>query len=243
MTILVSVETVLLALLLLLVAALLRSHAEILARLERQVPQSDEPPGPEVTPQRPPGAPGSDLSGLTLYREDVTVPVRDRRDTLIAFLSSGCLTCQGFWDAFAAGNTAAPGGARLVVVTKDASHESPSKLRSLAAPGLTVVMSTRAWDDYDVPMSPYFVYVTGQDGTIAGEGSAQTWDQVLSLVRDALLDAGESGGTRGPERFARADSELAAAGIDADHPSLYEADDPAIVAGIHSIEPGLRARD
>lgn len=238
MTILVSVETVLLVLMLILVAGLLRSHAEILRRLGSGESSSPDPPGPEVTPRRDATASAFDVSGVTLARESIGVAVSGvSHDTLLAFLSSGCLTCKGFWDSLGSGRTDVPGGARLVVVTKDPSHESLSKLRALASDHLTVVMSSEAWEEYQVPMSPYFVYVSGPQGAIAGEGTAQTWDQVLSLVRDALLDAGEGprGGGRAPERFDRADTELAAAGITPDHRSLYEPDDPAIVEG-----PGFR---
>ncbi len=251
MTALVAVETVLLVLMLLLVAGLLRSHAEILRRLEARGDGAPEaPPGPEVTPRRASDAPAFDVSGVTLQRDPVGVAVRAvAHDTLLAFLSSGCLTCRGFWDALRDGPAAVPGGARLVIVTKDPSHESPTKLRALAPSDVPVVMSTRAYDDYDVPMSPYFVYVDGASGTIAGEGTAQTWAQVTSLVADALDDAAagnrapeRSGGElaaareRAPERFERADAELAAAGITPEHPSLYQADDPAMLRRLDVID-------
>ena len=74
---------------------------------------------------------------------------------------------------------------RLVVVTKDPSHESPARLRELAPPGVRVVMSSAAWVDYDVPASPYFVHVDAR-GELAGEGTAQRFDQVLSLLADAV---------------------------------------------------------
>ena len=236
MTILVSVETVLLALMVVLVAGLLRSHAEILRRLESRGAAGEAPPGPEVTPRRSDGDPAFDVAGVTPARQPVGIAVNGAaQDTLVAFLSSGCLTCRGFWDALRDGSVQAPGGARIVVVTRDPSHESPSKLRALAPDDVPVVMSSEAWDDYSVPMSPYFVYVDGPTGTIAGEGTAQTWPQVLSLVTDALDDAGEDDGLRPGDRFERADRELAAAGIAPDHPSLYEPDDPAIVKGVDVI--------
>jgi hypothetical protein len=115
-----------------------------------------------------------------------------------------------------------------VVVTKDTSHESPSRLRELASPGLRVVMSSRAWDDYDVPVSPYFVHVDGRTGEIAGEGAAERWDQIVSLLRDARDDrtAAARRATNGPGRILRADVELRAAEVGRDHPSLYRPDDP-----------------
>lgn len=236
MTILVSVETILLALMLVLVAGLLRSHAEILRRLESRGEAAGRPPGPEVIPRRSSGAPAHDITGTTLDRKSLGLAIEGtEHDTLIAFLTSGCTTCRGFWNSFRARPIEIPGGARVVVATHDPSHESPSKLRSLAPDDIPVVMSSEAWDLYQVPMSPYFVYVNGPDAAIAGEGTAQTWDQVLSLVRDALLDQGDPSGSRPAERWSRADQELAAAGITAEHPSLYEADDPAIVEGLDVI--------
>jgi len=101
-------------------------------------------------------------------------------------------------------------------------------------------------------MTPYFVYVDGASGLIAGEGTAEAWPQVRSLLQDALLDAelagtrngsipmaggGASGngeaahGTRrsvgAAARSSRVDDELRAAGIGPAHPSLYGAGDPA----------------
>ena len=35
-----------------------------------------------------------------------------------------------------------------------------------------VVMSTEAWERYDVPYAPYFVYVSGPAGRVVGEGVA-----------------------------------------------------------------------
>jgi hypothetical protein len=134
-----------------------------------------------------------------------------------------------------------PGDARLILVTRDSSHESPSKLRELAPPDLPLVMSSPAWSDYDVPLTPYFVFVDGATGRVAGEGAAEAWPQIVSLVRDALADADSAGdllqggavpagsasnGTNGKSRLGRADDELRAAGIGPGHPSLYGPGDP-----------------
>jgi hypothetical protein len=239
MTVLMTVETIALVLLGLLVAGLLRSHAEILRRLP--ITPSEEPLGrptvePAVAPQRG-EAPAGDIAGTSLDGEPVKLAVAaGGTSSLIAFLSSGCSTCQGFWEAFGADSRGPlPGGARLIVVTKDSSHESSSKLRDLAPAGVPVVMSSAAWDAYAVPMTPYFVYVDGASGRIAGEGTAEAWPQVGSLLRDALLDAElarTGNGTihsraGGAARSNRVDDELRAAGIGPAHPSLYGAGDPS----------------
>ena len=164
--------------------------------------------------------------------------------TLLAFLTSGCSTCAGFWETL--GEPRLPAGVRTVVVTHGAERERPARLRPLAPDGIPVVMSSQAWQDYAVPGAPYFVLV---DGTIRGEGAATSWSALGSLVSDAIADAREaeavpdgreagavpdgreaeaaaalevlaSGGTG---RAQTVDRKLAAAGIGPDHPSLYPA--------------------
>jgi hypothetical protein len=66
--------------------------------------------------------------------------------------------------------------------------ESPSRLRDLAPDGVPVIMSQEAWDGYGISMSPYFVHVDGPTGTVRSEGAATSWEQVRSLLRDALSD-------------------------------------------------------
>jgi hypothetical protein len=234
-TILVAVETLLLVLLALMVAALLRSHAEILRRLGP--PGEDEGParsdrfadGLPTPTERTDATPAADVGGISLAGDGVQIGLGPGSpSTLLAFLSSGCLTCEGFWEAFAASESPGiPGGMRLVVVTKDTTHESPSRLRELASPDLDVVMSSAAWEAYGVPTSPYFVYVDGPSGTVHGEGAASGWAQVASLLRDAIadVDSQAAGGVRvrragGAERARRVEDELAAAGIGPGHPSL-----------------------
>jgi hypothetical protein len=200
----------------LLVGGLLRSHAEILRRLDELQPAGSATAAPvrESVAAR-------DVSGVTLAGDALHLGVtRPGAPTLLAFLTSGCSTCQGFWEAFADPRSRLPEGVQLVVVTKDASHESPARLRELAAPALRVVMSSAAWVDYDVPASPYFVHVDGS-GQMAGEGTAQRFDQVLSLLADAVSDAADADRRGSPERAMRVERELEAAGIGPDHPSLY----------------------
>jgi hypothetical protein len=216
MTAVVTVETLLLALLVLLVGGLLRSHAEILRRLDELQPAGSA----TAAPARASTA-SHDISGVTLAGDALHLGVtRPGSPSLLAFLTSGCTTCQGFWEAFADPRTRLPAGVGLVVVTKDPSHESPVRLRDLAPPGVPVVMSSAAWLDYDVPASPYFVHVDGR-GELAGEGTAQRFDQVISLLTDAVDDAADPDGHGSAERALRAERELEAAGIGPDHPSLY----------------------
>jgi hypothetical protein len=215
-TAVVTVETLLLVLLVLLVGGLLRSHAEILRRLDELQPGGTA----TAAPARASTA-AHDVSGVSLAGDAMHVGVtRPGSATLLAFLTSGCSTCAAFWEAFADPRTRLPEGVELLVVTKDASHESPVRLRELAPPGVRVVMSSRTWLDYDVPASPYFVHVDGH-GRLGGEGTAQRFDQVLSLLADSTDDL--AGGEGSAERALRVERELAAAGIGPDHPSLHPA--------------------
>ena len=238
MTVLVGIETLLLVLIVLLVVGLLRSHAEILRRLEELT--GDGSHGPSTNGMREAVDPPAhweviDIGGETLAGEPVKVALAGaRRRTLLAFLSSGCLSCGSFWEALGGDGAAGlPADARVVVVVKDASEESPTRLEELAPDDVLVVMSSEAWERYRVAGSPYFILLES-DGQVVGEGSAETWDQLCSLIRDAVgdlepLSSGPSDRrSREPEhgraRLARADAELDAAGIGPGHPSLYGPD-------------------
>jgi hypothetical protein len=242
MTAIVSVETVLLVLLVVLVAGLLRSHAEILRRLgiaeserdndpsERNPDQSTDPaaglPQQPARDRRPDELRVAPLTGVTPDGDAVALELSaaDSRPTLLAFLSSGCSTCVGFWETL--GEPRLPAAVRTVIVTHGAERERRAQLRRLAPSGVPVVMSSDAWRDYSVPGSPYFVLV---DGWIRGEGVATSWDALASLVSDAIEDQHEHApgrGRGGPGRARDVDATLAAAGIGPDHESLYPAGRP-----------------
>lgn len=223
MLILSVVELAAIVVLAVLVAGLLRSHAQILRRLhELGAGLEDEHAhgdfriaGRDLADE---GGDAHDLEGLTLAEEDVVIPVSavDHR-TLLAFLSSGCLTCRPFWEAFSSPSLELPGDVRLVVVVDETSDSIPEIAR-LAPSDVPVVLGAEAWRHYHVPGSPYFVLVDGPAGRVAGEGSATSWDQLLDLVGRA-----ERGlrGSAGLERERRADRELRRAGIHPGHPSLH----------------------
>lgn len=212
----VSIETVLLVLLVVLVAALLRSHAEILRRLGPDDGRS-APAGvagaPSEAPRRDENAPAPELSGATPTGDAVKLAF-DGTPTLLAFLSSGCTSCGGFWEAL--GERRLPAGLETVIVTHGPEREQPSKLRTLAPADVPVVMSSPAWEDYAVPGTPYFVLV--REGAIRGEGVATTWHALASLLGDALEEERAAGGDADGRGI---DERLAAAGIGPGHPSLY----------------------
>jgi hypothetical protein len=215
MVAIVSVETVLLVILVVLVAGLLRSHAEILRR--RGAPGQAGTPPPSTPDRTDAAAPV--LAGTTPAGDAVTLAFdgAGRSPTLLAFLTTGCGTCATFWEQL--GERRLPPGVQTVIVTHGGEREQPAKLRSLAPDGVPVVMSSPAWADYVVPGAPYFVLV---DGAIKGEGMASTWQALASLVSDAIEDEREADSRRGGGRRAeRIDEVFAAAGIAPDDPSLY----------------------
>jgi hypothetical protein len=215
-TAVLTVETVALVLLALLVVGLLRSHAEILRRLDlAEAAPAEREFAPGIAQPRPAGARAADVAGRTPAGDAVQIAVaRPGSPTLLAFLTSGCGVCQGFWETIDGDPGRLP-GVDLVVVTKGGHEESPSRIAELARPGTRIVMSSEAWADYAVPGAPYFVHVDGS-GAVAGEGAAREWRQVVSLFRDAQGDAALA-----VHRSARVNDELSAAGIGPDHPSLY----------------------
>jgi hypothetical protein len=252
MVVLVVIEAVVLAFLALLVAGLLRSHAEILRTFHDMGIGRDPLAAPAATtPVQAPtlarSAAGaatiaSDVAGTTPDGDSVVVGVAGAgRPTLLAFLSSGCITCRHFWDTFADPKLRLPGGARLVIVTMGAEAESESAIVKLAPPDVNVVMSSDSWDDYEVPGSPYFVFVEGNSGRIVGQGTAPDWDQVVRLMSEAGDDAAlnasrvasDARARRAERRHlddrareARADEMLMAAGIYPGDPSLYPTAEP-----------------
>jgi len=205
LTAMVIVETIVLALLTIVVVSLLRSHAEVLRRLPATdddashehghahgaaVPIEGSPTLPSsLPPPKRRASQAHDVVGTTLGGDQAVVSATSGSHTLFAFLSTGCLTCQAFWDGLQPGvRRPLPGDARLIVVVKDPAFESPSKLAKVAPADIPVIQSSQAWEDFGVQMSPYFCFVDGPTGAVRSEGAAMSWEQVSSLLTDALLD-------------------------------------------------------
>ena len=236
MTVLITIQLLVTALLAVLVVGLLRSHAEILRALhDLGVGDPDHDHGAERSGllagpgprRRAATGPATDIVGVNARGAAASVAVKGvDHATILAFLSTGCLACHAFWEEFAAGDTSLPGDTRLAVVTKGPADESESLVRELAPAALPTIMSTQAWNDYHVPATPYFVLVDGPTGNVVGEGAANTWSHVLSLLQQAMADAGiahERMRVARPhgDEPSRIDRDLAAAGIEPGHPSLY----------------------
>lgn len=247
MNALVILLAVVVALLTVLVVGLLRSHAEILRTLhdagvrldpdnpqERDVHYTSSAEAPEIRTQ--PGVPepreggdsrATDIVGTTVTGGTKSVAVTGAdHQTLLAFLTTGCATCAGFWEAFREGIELPP-ATRLVVVTQGVETESPAEVAALGSDDITLVMSSEAWDSYSVPVAPYFVLVDGRRGLVIGEGAAATWERVVALLDKAVADGGhQTTYSRrdifsGRERRDRVDRELMEAGLVPGDPRLY----------------------
>jgi hypothetical protein len=230
-TIAIIAGAAVLALTWLFLIAVLRSHAELLRRLgtlesrlgsEGGFALHDSGPAPPVRPPASPHAP--DIVGETLAGDAVKLALgagaAGSSRTLLAFLSTGCSVCGSLWDELRAGGPLAP-GVRIVVVTKGADRESLTRLGRLAPHGGELVMSSAAWDDYEVASTPHFVLVDADRRRIVGRGGATSWSQILSLLTDADSDVELHRARTTSERAARAERALAASGIVPGHPSLY----------------------
>lgn len=264
---LLVLESVVLVAVVVLLVGLLRTHAEVLRRLHdlgagldpaastpTPAPLASPPvaeqhadvasrvaPGvaaPNPGPPLPVDVARLDLAGRSPRGSSVAVNVSEPgRLTLVAFLTTGCTTCAGFWQALRAGERLElPDGRRprVVVVTRGAEYESPAAVATLAGPELTVVMSSDAWTTYRVPASPYFALVDGAAGVV-GEGASLGWDQLARLLGRAVLDRRDArtgpGGAGGPtserDNATRIDAELRRAGIEPGDPRLYDWSDAA----------------
>lgn len=204
-----SVVVVLLAIV---VVGLLQSHAAIVRALHEMGADFTATPGSELDGGATTGDGGvgmiatptggslegieaRDVIGTDLDGNPIAIPVTHvTRQTLLAFLSSGCLTCHGFWEGFSDPRSRAEvvGDVTVVAVTKGVDAEVPAAVAKLAGPQLTTVMSTEAWDDYSVPVAPYFLLVDGSTNRVIGEGSAATFAQLGGMLERATSDVAEA---------------------------------------------------
>src|SRR5271165_2856318 len=154
---LVVVSTFVVLVLGVLVAGLLRSHADILRSLHElgvgvgdpasvvETQTRAAPPAP-VAMGPTPGTPGlgeaPTVAGVTPGGDARAVAVANSdRLTLLGFLSSGCATCVAFWEALQApGAIDLPAGTRVVIVTKGPDRETPAEVRARATGHVPVVM-------------------------------------------------------------------------------------------------------
>jgi hypothetical protein len=225
MTALVVIESIALLLLTMLVAGLLRSHADILRALDdlgvgrasrtpADLPDGTSPSKRDRQPTSIRTAP--DLRGHTIDGESIAVAFSTGDRAVLAFLSATCHSCERFWQDFTRPELVM-GEQRLIIVVQGG--DNLSRIRKLAGDDLLVVVSDRAWSDYDVPGSPHFVFIDG--GAVTGEGTGTDWQQVNDLLRHAGAPGTGRLGWGARDNAARIDRELTSAGILPGHSSLY----------------------
>lgn len=225
MTAVVIIEGVVILLLAMLVAGLLKSHAEILRQLAALGVGEDGAVtvGTAHTRPRTTGmekAPANTLHGVGLDGSEQSMSlIHGRGPTLVAFLSSGCLSCQTFWTEMQGDFDLPTPDTRPVIVTKGPGSESVARIRDLAPGRVPLIMSDDTWEAFRVPMTPYFLLVDGE-GMVMGEGAASSWRHLLGLLRQSARDAVPAGlDADGREAFT--DQQLRQAGIEPGDPSLY----------------------
>ena len=148
MTALVVIEAIVIALLVVLVAGLLRSHADILRKLDSLGAGDDATnsivrssrPDIALTPMRTEPASVTSISGPTPFGDTVSVALAGSRGSvLLAFLSSGCSTCETFWKSFRNGMDLPSTDIRPVIITQGTESESPGDIRKKAPTDMTTI--------------------------------------------------------------------------------------------------------
>ena len=231
---LVILEGIVILLLAVLVAGLLRSHADILRTLDRLGAGDGAPAGTggsiglSPTRRSTGQTPVAAISGVTLDGEARSFALTESRGFILAaFLSSGCSTCKAFWSSFDKELDLPHPDIRPVIVTKDASEESASDLRTLAPRDIPMVLSSDAWDAFRVPGTPYFQLIDTTTGAVLGEGSAANWSRLLEMIRRSLGDDGGALRRSTRERLIDSDEELRRAGIAPGDETLFRKPDGA----------------
>ena len=173
--------------------------ALVIALLRRNPAAPASAGGPGQPLARTEAAP-HDVEGTTPAGEALVVAVKEtEHKTVLAFLAVGCGTCAHFWQEPGADQAAefAAHHTKVVLVTRGPDRLDPKAVEATAPPRQLTVMSSQAWEQYEVPWNPYFIVVDGPSSTILAEGTAGSWDDVLALVM------GEGGSSpREPSRTA-----------------------------------------
>lgn len=122
------------------------------------------------------------IQGVRPDGSPVTVDLEGRQ--LLAFLTSSCQGCAWWWSHL----DEAPDGVPelAAVVTPDRSLESARTVAQLAPEGVTVVMSSDAWNHYSVRQSTTFLVL--DDGRIAARAVPTGWQDVRAIPALAAKD-------------------------------------------------------
>lgn len=218
--------------LLILLVGLMRSHADVLRKLDSLGVRLDGNPSPSSSIQLSPRTQAvgerittTEISGVTPDGDSVVVSLETGdKPTLIGFLSTTCSSCTVFWERFTSSVVELSSGLyRVVLVTLGPGEESPTRAASLRRGSADAIMSSSGWAAFEVPGAPYFALIN--DGQLLGEGTAATVEALEQFLHDASGDLSWDQ-KRGPDRTDRdrellVDEELRAAGIEPGDHRLY----------------------
>jgi hypothetical protein len=126
--------------------------------------------GPGASTIRPAriGEPSVPIEGVDPAGRPVSIAVGDGRVVLV-FLTSSCAPCQPLW-------TGSPSHG-AVLVTPSPTTESRRRVEQLARPGQVVVMSSEAWQAYDIHRAPWLV--VSDNGTVVSDAPAPSdWGSI-----------------------------------------------------------------
>jgi hypothetical protein len=154
-------------------------------RLSRRLAPPPRPARPSRVGAVAADVTGLDPAGAVVHRHLASPtgrePTAPAGRTLLVFLTSSCVACQGFWEGFADGGAARlPDAPETIIVTPGAALESRRRVAELAPPGVPVLMSADAWSDYRVTGSPFAVAIG--DGSVIAEGPVLGWDELARLI-------------------------------------------------------------
>ena len=119
-------------------------------------------------------------------------------DTLLAFLTTTCASCQPFWESLAEAPPGRELGIPLAVVLPSRSMEDEQAARRLTPPGAHLHMGSETWFDYGVGRATTFVLVRSpaggappweQTGEVLGSATPADPGALNALVRDWLARA------------------------------------------------------
>ena len=218
--------------LLVLIVGLMRSHAEVLRKLDGLGVRLDTQPDSTSlelgltrrTTTNETKIP-SQLSGVTPDGESavISLDVGDK-PVLLAFLSTTCSSCSVFWERFSSGVVEFRSGLyRTILVTLGPDEESPTRAKNLRRGSAEALMSSQAWQAFEVPGAPYFALI--DEGIVIGEGTAATVDALEQFLSDAAGDLSwdrrQVRDRTDRDREEIVDQELREAGIEPGDPRLY----------------------
>lgn len=104
--------------------------------------------------------------------------------TLLAFLTSSCVTCRRLWGELGAELSARlPPGTDVLIVTEDGADERAAAVRDLAPRDVPVLMSSVTWRSYRVSAAPFFALVEGATGRVVIAGTAANGAEILAMVQ------------------------------------------------------------